>query len=66
MIIKNLKIVLKSSGISQKELAARLNVSPITISRWANSHPILKRNFLILEQAIKEIRGLKNGKGEEE
>ena len=45
MLSENIKAVRKSKGLSQEELAVKLNVVRQTISKWEQEFPIVKDTF---------------------
>lgn len=55
MLRENLKSIRKSKGITQEELAARLNVSRQTISKWEKGLSVPDADMLIRTAEIFEI-----------
>ena len=47
MLNENIKIIRKSKGLSQEELAVRLNVVRQTISKWENGLSVPDADMLI-------------------
>ncbi len=64
--IRNLR---KAAGMTQEELAERMNVSPQAVSKWENGHclpetAVLPRLARILGSSIDEILNIGNGEDE--
>ena len=64
-IQKRLREEIKNSGLSQKEIAARLGINPSTISKYLHLDKYPARDTFanlceILEVSADEILGLKN------
>lgn len=62
MLYENIKKIRKSRGFTQEELAARLNVTRQTISKWENGYSVPDAETLIkladtLEVSVSELLG---------
>lgn len=55
MLNENIKIIRKSKGLSQEELAVRLNVVRQTISKWENGLSVPDADMLISISKVLEI-----------
>ena len=70
MLTENLKTLRKAKGLSQEELAIRLNVVRQTISKWEKGLSVPDANLLIqiadiFEVSVSELLGARIEKEEE-
>ncbi|WP_317856284.1 helix-turn-helix transcriptional regulator [Chakrabartyella piscis] len=55
MLHENIKIIRKSKGLSQEELAVKLNVVRQTISKWENGLSVPDSEMLVIMSEVFEI-----------